>query len=663
VISGSHDPTQSGAHNATLSGGHDPTVSGGHDQMVSSAHNPFASGHHGAALSGAHDPNQSGAHSAAASGNHEPTLSGVKDGVHNTFVSAIHEPAQSGNHDATASSAHDAFVSGVPNAQLSGAHSPAVSGVHTAFESGLHVAVVSGAHDPIASGAHGAAVSQLHDAVLSGGHTPAVSDLHDPVGSAAHSAVLSDAHDPNISGTHTAALSGGHDPTVSSLHSPAVSAGGHSAVVSNLHAAAASNQHDAAQSGLHEPVVSGAHGAAVSNAHEPAASAGHNAAVSGLHNPIASGAHDATVSTGHNPNLSGLHTPALSGGHDAVNSAIHDPISSGLGGGPGGVPPNFPFDDLFGPSGPTAAPLLRSDGLTAAFGSAGSLPLFGGFVLPGMGLGESEQFIFGVSTMAQQAVTEMVLGDSLALGLGLQPGARLVDLGANGQVIVPKDFQFTAGWDSPPVGALFDVSATASDVFLANVGATLPAGVTGWTTDFFLPGSVVSIEAGLTPLTFVGASGTSATTLATAIGTGLETIWRYDAATQKWTSFAPGRPAFINDFSTLNAGDALLIKATAKSTLSQVDLQPRSGATRTVALVAGSNFVSYTGKGGDPATLLAGIDGLLSAFSLNAATGSWLSFSPGAPSFSNDLKTLSRFDALFLRLSKASSWSFAQEAK
>jgi hypothetical protein len=654
VLSNSHKAVVSGGHGGALSRGHDPNASSVHDAVVSGAHNPFASGLHGATLSGAHDPTLSGAHTAALSGAHAPTLSSIKDATHDEFISKIHDPAASTAHDAVNSSSHDAFLSGVHNAQLSGAHDPAASGVHTSFESGLHAPALSGAHDPTISGGHDAAISRIHDAVLSGGHDAALSALHDPVVSGSHNATLSGAHEPSLSGAHTTALSGGHDPAVSALHSPADSAGGHVAVISGLHAAALSSAHDATASGLHDAVVSATHDATVSTAHEPGKSSQHAETTSTLHNPVASGGHDASISTAHSPNLSGLHTPDLSGGHDAALSATHSPVASTWGGADG-TPPTFDFGDLFG------APTVVIDGSASAiFGPDSPAGLF---FSPSIGLGASPAFF--TTSFAQQLVTIGVisdtrLDDSLALSLGLKVGARRVVLASGAEAILPVDFAFTAAWDTPPVGSIFDLGANTGGLILAPTGSSLPAGLSGWTQDFFLPGSTTSVKIGFSAVVFTGTSGTAVADFAKTITTGLDTIFRFNAATQTWGSYSPNVPSFANSISTLNARDTLFIKATGVSSFNQVDLVPRDGSSRALSLSKGSNLVGYTGASGDASAVLGGIAGLQTAFWFDSATQTWLSYSPSSPSFVNTLKTVSRLDGLFLILDSATSWTYAE---
>ncbi|MEE8336758.1 MAG: hypothetical protein V3R95_01720, partial [Dehalococcoidia bacterium] len=228
------------------------------------------------------------------------------------------------------------------------------------------------------------------------------------------------------------------------------------------------------------------------------------------------------------------------------------------------------------------------------------------------------------------------------------------------QVIVPVDFTFTSGWDAPPVGSIFDLGDGSAGLILAPVGSTLPAGLTGWTQDFFLPGSTTAVKIGLSPVVFTGTDGTDVADFAASITTGLESILRFNAVTQTWDSYGPDRASFANQISTLNARDALFIKATGVSTFSQVDLVPRDGSVRAVSLSTGSNFVAYTGATGDVATVLAGISGLQSAFLYDAATQSWLSYAPSVPSFVNSLTTLSRLQGVFLVVDGATSWSFAE---
>ena len=522
---------------------------------------------------------------------------------------------------------------------LSGGHDPAVSGAHTPFLSGLHVAALSAAHDPVSSSGHAPDISGFHDPVASGGHDPALSVLHDPVSSGAHVAVISAAHEPTVSGGHSPVASAAHDPIASGLHDPTVSGGAHATAISAFHAPAASAAHNPALSAAHGPVSSATHNPTLSAAHDPVASAAHDPTISQFHNPIASGAHDPAVSAGHNANLSGIHTPALSGGHSPADSATHDPIGSQLGD-PGGPPPVLPFDELFDFLPPVV------------FSGPGSLQ---------GSLAASLDPWARVFVMARRASTqETVLADDVAIGLGLATGARLVTLGSGARAILPVSFVFTSGWDAPPRGSIFDLGGRI-DLMPAPVDSALPPGLAGWSEDLLLPAATTSAQVGFNPVTFAGATGTSPASFAAQFGDGLLSMWRFDAAGQRWLSFIAGAPARVNTLTTLGTRDALLVKTAQATTVQQIDFIPRTGAARSVLLEAGGNLVSYTGGGGDIAALTAAVGGLRTVSVFDARDQRWRVFVRGAPPQVSQVSTLSRLDAVFIVVDTSTRWAYTEE--
>ena len=146
-----------------------------------------------------------------------------------------------------------------------------------------------------------------------------------------------------------------------------------------------------------------------------------------------------------------------------------------------------------------------------------------------------------------------VLDDELAISLGLQPGVRLVELGVYGRVILPVDFEFSAGWDAPPLGSIFDLGDGRDDVMLAPVESVLPQGLEDWDVDFFLPAATTAVEVGFSPVTFTGAGRTSVSQFAAEFGEGLESIFLYDVMNQQWVSFIVGAPVRINTLATLDS--------------------------------------------------------------------------------------------------------------
>ena len=214
----------------------------------------------------------------------------------------------------------------------------------------------------------------------------------------------------------------------------------------------------------------------------------------------------------------------------------------------------------------------------------------------------------------------------------------------DGSVAVTND----APADGFPVGTTI-ITYTATDA-AGNVGTA-----TTVLTVIVGPPAIMSVRVGLNSIVFTGLTGTSAADFAATI-TGLVSMFRYEAGTQSWSSYAPALPSFANTLSRLARGDALLVESTAASTISQVDLLVGEGFSRITTLAKGSNFVAYTGASGDTLTVLGGVAGLQKAFRFEAATQTWLWYVPNAPSFVNTLKTLSRLDGLFLIVDGPTSW-------
>ena len=91
--------------------------------------------------------------------------------------------------------------------------------------------------------------------------------------------------------------------------------------------------------------------------------------------------------------------------------------------------------------------------------------------------------------------------------------------------------------------------------------------------------------------------------------------------------------------------------------MSLIDLTPATPE-RIVRLQAGSNLVSYSGASGDIAGILAGVDGLVAAFVLDAESQQWLAYRPTGPAFLSQVTTLTRSQPVFLIMESAATWSY-----
>ena len=68
------------------------------------------------------------------------------------------------------------------------------------------------------------------------------------------------------------------------------------------------------------------------------------------------------------------------------------------------------------------------------------------------------------------------------------------------------------------------------ELTLAVIESTLPAGLEGWTVDFFLPQATTAVQEGFNGVTFVGVGGTDVVNFVARFGGTLEALWRFNAA-------------------------------------------------------------------------------------------------------------------------------------
>jgi photosystem II stability/assembly factor-like uncharacterized protein len=217
------------------------------------------------------------------------------------------------------------------------------------------------------------------------------------------------------------------------------------------------------------------------------------------------------------------------------------------------------------------------------------------------------------------------------------------------------------GLTSRAVNALA-ISGRGAHLYAATEGSgTFRLDVSGARPEPAAVAVTTDLQPGFNFVTFTGATGTDVGVFAGQIGGELDSIWRFNAATQQWEGYDPDLPAWVNNISTLVSRGVLLVKSRSGMTLRQVDTQPGGASTvHSVRLYAGGNLVSYSGAGGDVATLTAGIVGLQSVFIHDAGSQRWLSFIPGAPAVVNQFSTLSRFDGVYLVVAGPASWSYAE---
>ncbi len=167
-----------------------------------------------------------------------------------------------------------------------------------------------------------------------------------------------------------------------------------------------------------------------------------------------------------------------------------------------------------------------------------------------------------------------------------------------------------------------------------------------------LPTVQRTLGAGWNLLTFTGADGTPVADVARGIGPALQSIWRFDAASQRWLVYQPGVPEAQQSLRVLRARDALFIKIAAGGSVDwiTIDALPSPGGTRTVTLSTGWNSVGFSGANGAlTADLLAPIASVVrSVWLFDGANQRWVPFFPDGPARLNRFDTIDRLDGIFL---------------
>ena len=154
------------------------------------------------------------------------------------------------------------------------------------------------------------------------------------------------------------------------------------------------------------------------------------------------------------------------------------------------------------------------------------------------------------------------------------------------------------------------------------------------------------LRAGWNVIMFTGPTDTSAAAFAASIP-GLQSIWRWNAATQTWEGFRPEGPAFLNALQLLEQRDPLFVLLSASSNYRSMDLLAGSGTA--VSIVQGFSFLSYNGADDrDLEDLLGGVAGIESAFLFDAIAQQYLTFRFAGPAFLNGFTTIDRLQAIFI---------------
>lgn len=662
-----HDVVLSEVHDATLSPAHNVIDSIAHAFFSSSVHDPLTSPAHDPLPSTFHDPFTSPAHDPLPSALHDPIPSSVDDPDHLAFVSGFHLSGLSPLHDPVPSSGHDAVSSATPThfTFVSDVHIPGVSPIHSAADSAVHTPGDSAnqGHIPFVSNVHIPPVSPLHDAAASAvAHTPADSAVHPAIVSSLHPAVISNFHNPLASSAHSPAASLLHPAAISSLHNALASAV-HGPFASSFHDPIASIVHDPARSAVHAPVASAAHIPFISAIHTPLVSGIHDPAVSALHDPARSVIHLPAASATHAPVVSVVHAPFVSAAHDPGPSALHDPALSAA---QMAVDSRASvkidvFVDVTDPDEsalPMDVTLIRDDEGSAAAVRASSptgdvavtLPL--GAVpdtaavrllvtevdapkgAPGAVIVGGRAFNISVQNDQAEPVTEF--DQDLAFEFQLDPS----DFDPTGNFLGVYFFNEDSGAWEPVLNVVVDLEAGTATFSLSHITVFAVLEV---------PLITQVLGANWNVVIFTGATGAPPSDVAAAIGPELESVWRFDAVTQRWESFRVGLPLALNSLQSLRANDALFIRLTADSTgvawITADIVAPPSGR-RTLAILPGWNFLPFTGA---DATAIIGVlaADMDRAFIFDNALQRWLRFSLSAPAFVNGFNEVNRLDAIF----------------
>ena len=160
----------------------------------------------------------------------------------------------------------------------------------------------------------------------------------------------------------------------------------------------------------------------------------------------------------------------------------------------------------------------------------------------------------------------------------------------------------------------------------------------------------VSLVGGFNAVVFTGADGTPAEDVAAAVGPGLDSIFRFDAASQGWLVFRSDAPIpALNTLSVINQRDDLFLRLFpgATAAFAWPDLLP--GGAADAILQAGFTFVGYTGAEGISVnTLIANTPGITALFLFNEESQQWRANRPGQPSFLSNFFAVDRLRGLFV---------------
>ena len=172
--------------------------------------------------------------------------------------------------------------------------------------------------------------------------------------------------------------------------------------------------------------------------------------------------------------------------------------------------------------------------------------------------------------------------------------------------------------------------------------------------------TTLPLASGFTLVGWTGDDHLPSPALADAVGSAFTAAFAFDATSQRFRSFRPDAPPFLNDLDAVPPGEAVWIQTARSASLAV----PASSGPRFVPLLPGFNLVAWSGPSGtDPATAFATLSGTLAAaFTYDVVSGAFRRYSPDAPAFLNTLATLNYGDGLYLQMTFRGDWSVPASA-
>ena len=138
-------------------------------------------------------------------------------------------------------------------------------------------------------------------------------------------------------------------------------------------------------------------------------------------------------------------------------------------------------------------------------------------------------------------------------------------------------------------------------------------------------------------------------------GTNLGTVLTFDPGTQSYRQYSPHLPDSLNTLHSVRAGQAVWINIT--NTNGMIWRQPPPTDSVQVTLRPGFNLVTWTAPAADADTMANLIGtGLVSIYSYDTSTKSFLHYQPNAPRFLNTLARVTPGQALWMNVTDSSPW-------